>query len=50
MKVKEPLINENNNLWISNVDIQNVEPVDPKTRISLQKTVTQAIEITTKKQ
>lgn len=36
-----------NNLVITNVDIQTVEPVDDTTRISLQKSITRAIEITT---
>jgi len=35
---------------ITNVDIQSVEPVDQKTRDSLQKSVQLAIEITTKSQ
>jgi len=35
-----------NNLVVTNVDIQSVEPVDQKTRDSLQKTVQLAIEIT----
>merc|ERR1712226_497008 len=35
---------------ITNIDIQNVEPVDERTRESLQKSVQLAIEITTKKQ
>lgn len=39
-----------NNLIITNVDIQSVEPVDQKTRDSLQKSVQLAIEITTKSQ
>eukprot|EP01059_Diplonema_ambulator_P034763 TRINITY_DN795_c0_g2_i2.p1 TRINITY_DN795_c0_g2~~TRINITY_DN795_c0_g2_i2.p1 ORF type:complete len:849 (+),score=461.54 TRINITY_DN795_c0_g2_i2:51-2597(+) len=39
-----------NNLVITNVDIQSVEPVDQKTRDSLQKSVQLAIEITTKSQ
>eukprot|EP01061_Rhynchopus_euleeides_P015164 TRINITY_DN259_c0_g1_i3.p1 TRINITY_DN259_c0_g1~~TRINITY_DN259_c0_g1_i3.p1 ORF type:complete len:847 (+),score=466.52 TRINITY_DN259_c0_g1_i3:59-2599(+) len=39
-----------NNLLITNVDIQSVEPVDQKTRDSLQKSVQLAIEITTKSQ
>ena len=39
-----------NNLVITNIDIQNVEPVDERTRESLQKSVQLAIEITTKKQ
>jgi major vault protein len=39
-----------NNLEITSVDIQAVEPVDQKTRDSLQKSVQLAIEITTKSQ
>lgn len=39
-----------NMLSISNVDIQSVEPVDQRTRDSLQKSVQLAIEITTKSQ
>lgn len=39
-----------NKLVITNIDIQNVEPVDERTRESLQKSVQLAIEITTKKQ
>eukprot|EP01116_Phalansterium_solitarium_P022421 TRINITY_DN73_c0_g2_i1.p1 TRINITY_DN73_c0_g2~~TRINITY_DN73_c0_g2_i1.p1 ORF type:complete len:853 (+),score=396.71 TRINITY_DN73_c0_g2_i1:79-2559(+) len=39
-----------NNLVISNIDIQSVEPVDQRTRDSLQKSVQLAIEITTKSQ
>jgi major vault protein len=39
-----------NNLVITNVDIQSVEPVDSKTRDALQKSVQLAIEITTKSQ
>eukprot|EP01107_Rhizomastix_libera_P007449 TRINITY_DN221_c0_g1_i3.p1 TRINITY_DN221_c0_g1~~TRINITY_DN221_c0_g1_i3.p1 ORF type:complete len:831 (-),score=149.88 TRINITY_DN221_c0_g1_i3:133-2625(-) len=41
---------EANNLVISGVDIQSVEPVDAKTRESLQKSVQLAIEITTRSQ
>ena len=37
-------------LVITNVDVQSVEPVDVQTRESLQKSVTLAIEITTKSQ
>ena len=40
----------NNNLIVTNVDIQRVEPVDEKTKQQLQKSVTLAIEITTKMQ
>jgi major vault protein len=39
-----------NNLVITNIDIQSVEPTDSKTRDSLQKSVQLAIEITTKSQ
>jgi len=41
---------EANNLHITNIDIQTVEPVDQRTRDSLQKSVQLAIEITTKSQ
>jgi len=41
---------ENNNLVITNIDIQSVEPVDQRTRDALQKSVQLAIEITTKSQ
>jgi len=37
-----------NNLVVSTVDIQSVEPVDPRTREFLQRCVTQAIQITTR--
>jgi major vault protein len=40
----------NNNLVITNIDIQSVEPVDQRTRDALQKSVQLAIEITTKSQ
>jgi len=39
-----------NNLVITNIDIQSVEPVDSKTRDALQNSVQLAIEITTKSQ
>jgi len=39
-----------NNLVMTNIDIQSVEPVDQRTRDSLQKSVQLAIEITTKSQ
>jgi major vault protein len=39
-----------NNMVITNIDIQSVEPVDQRTRDSLQKSVQLAIEITTKSQ
>jgi len=49
-KVNNEYIFPKNNLVVTNVDIQNVEPIDPKTRESLQKTVTMAIDITTSRQ
>jgi len=39
-----------NGLVITNIDIQSVEPIDQRTRDSLQKSVQLAIEITTKSQ
>jgi len=39
-----------NNLYVTSVDIKSVEPVDQRTRDSLQKSVTLAIEITTQSQ
>jgi len=47
---KKRLVFNSNNLVITNVDIQSVEPVDQRTRDSLQKSVQLAIEITTKSQ
>ena len=47
---KDELLFQTNNLCITSVDIQSVEPVDEKTRESLQKSVTLAIEIATKTQ
>jgi len=41
---------KSNNLVITNIDIQSVEPVDQRTRDALQKSVQLAIEITTKSQ
>lgn len=49
-KINDHLLLEKNNLMITNIDIQNVEPVDEQTKANLQKTVTMAIEITTKRQ
>ena len=49
-QLKESLIFDANNLVITNIDIQSVEPVDQRTRDSLQKSVQLAIEITTKSQ
>lgn len=47
-KVNDEYVFQSNNLIVFNVDIQSAEPCDKKTKESLQKTVTQAIEITTK--
>ncbi|MDP2439142.1 MAG: colicin uptake protein, partial [archaeon] len=44
------LIFSANNLVLTNIDIQEVEPVDVKTRESLQRSVQLTIEITTKSQ
>jgi len=49
-KVKNKMLFSSNNLVITNIDIQSVEPVDQRTRDSLQKSVQLAIEITTKSQ
>eukprot|EP01130_Rhizamoeba_saxonica_P000505 TRINITY_DN104_c0_g1_i10.p1 TRINITY_DN104_c0_g1~~TRINITY_DN104_c0_g1_i10.p1 ORF type:complete len:831 (+),score=294.27 TRINITY_DN104_c0_g1_i10:62-2554(+) len=49
-KVKERFHFPSNNLVITNIDIQSVEPVDQRTRDALQKSVQLAIEITTKSQ
>lgn len=49
-QLKEEVRFEENSLSITSVDIQSVEPVDPKTRESLQKSVQLAIEITTRNQ
>jgi len=48
--VKNKFQFSSNNLVITNIDIQSVEPVDQRTRDSLQKSVQLAIEITTKSQ
>jgi len=48
--VKNALKFQANNLVITGIDIQSVEPIDQKTRDSLQKSVQLAIEITTKSQ
>jgi len=47
---KDKFVFEANNLVITNIDIQSVEPVDSRTRDALQKSVQLAIEITTKSQ
>ncbi|KAI3388827.1 hypothetical protein SNEBB_006543, partial [Seison nebaliae] len=49
-KVKESFVLEQNSLVVTNIDIQYVEPVDQRTRDSLQKSVQLAIEITTNSQ
>ena len=49
-KIKNKFHFSANNLVITNIDIQSVEPVDQRTRDSLQKSVQLAIEITTKSQ
>merc|ERR1712063_27748 len=49
-KVNDEYVFPSNDLSITNVDIQSVEPVDQRTRDSLQKSVQLAIEITTKSQ
>ncbi|XP_055949872.1 major vault protein-like isoform X2 [Argiope bruennichi] len=49
-KVRKTFNFPQNNLNITSVDIQSVEPVDQRTRDSLQKSVQLAIEITTQSQ
>jgi len=49
-KIKKEFVFKQNNLIISSVDIQAIEPVDQRTRDSLQKSVQLAIEITTNSQ
>lgn len=49
-KILDRFVFPQNKLVITNIDIQSVEPVDNKTRESLQKSVQLAIEITTKSQ
>ncbi|XP_052800912.1 major vault protein-like [Mya arenaria] len=49
-KVRDSFIFKQNNLIITSIDIQSVEPVDQRTRDSLQKSVQLAIEITTNSQ
>jgi len=49
-KPRNQFIFSANNLVITNIDIQSVEPVDSRTRDALQKSVQLAIEITTKSQ
>jgi major vault protein len=47
---KDRLVFTGNNLVVTNIDVQSVEPVDQRTLDSLQKSVQLAIEITTKSQ
>lgn len=49
-KVREKFMFSQNNLVVTSIDIQSVEPVDQRTRDSLQKSVQLAIEITTNSQ
>jgi major vault protein len=49
-EVRSTLRFRSNNLVITNIDIQSVEPVDSKTRDALQKSVQLAIQITTESQ
>merc|ERR1711976_1127919 len=49
-KINDEYLFPSNGLCITNIDIQSVEPVDQRTRDSLQKSVQLAIEITTKSQ
>lgn len=46
-KIKNEFFFPENNLVVTNVDVQTVEPVDQRTFENLQKAVTQAIEIST---
>ncbi|CAF0933467.1 unnamed protein product [Didymodactylos carnosus] len=49
-RVRDRLVFPQNNLVITSIDIQSVEPVDQRTRDALQKSVQLAIEITTMSQ
>lgn len=49
-EINDQLVFTSNGLHVTNIDIQSVEPVDQRTRDSLQKSVQLAIEITTKSQ
>merc|ERR1712139_83910 len=49
-KVRDSFMFSANNLVVTNIDIQSVEPVDESTRDSLQKSVQLAIQITTQSQ
>ena len=50
LKIRNKFSFPANNLNITSIDIQSVEPVDQRTRDSLQKSVQLAIEITTNSQ
>jgi len=50
LKVRDRFSFPQNNLVVTSIDIQSVEPVDQRTRDSLQKSVQLAIEITTNSQ
>ena len=50
LKIRSKFSFPSNNLNITSIDIQSVEPVDQRTRDSLQKSVQLAIEITTNSQ
>lgn len=49
-RIKEQFLFPQNNLVLTSIDIQSVEPVDQRTRDALQKSVQLAIEITTNSQ
>ena len=49
-KIKDEYRFDANRLVVTNVDVQSVEPVDPRTRESLQASVQLAIEISTRSQ
>lgn len=49
-RVRDQFVLPQNNLHITSIDVQSVEPVDQRTRDSLQKSVQLAIEITTNSQ
>ena len=49
-KVRDRFVFPANNLVVTSIDIQSVEPVDQRTRDALQKSVQLAIEITTNSQ
>lgn len=49
-KIRDQFLMKQNNLLITGIDIKSIEPEDPKTRNALQKSVQQAIEITTEAQ